>query len=185
MYPILLNITGIWILDLLPNRVLTEIPWNVLCNIHIAVQQSTASYMAKISRKRARFHQSNEFNIRPAYHCLTRGTFSEWQLGSNKISSCWDCWHYFLIEIITVSRRLFSNLISDWLGLFCRLLRSDARILLLGDDDCIWKQCYQRRLLLILVGMRVFTQWASYQIRKIAGCACAGDAGNVFPATVG
>ena len=23
--------------------------------------------------------------------------------------------------------------------------------------------------------------WASYQIRKIAGCACAGNAGNVFP----
>ena len=27
------------------------------------------------------------------------------------------------------------------------------------------------------------TSWASYQIRKIAGCACAGNAGNVFPAT--
>ena len=26
-----------------------------------------------------------------------------------------------------------------------------------------------------------YTQWASYQIRKIAGCACAGNAGNVFP----
>ena len=25
--------------------------------------------------------------------------------------------------------------------------------------------------------------WASYQICKIAGCACTGDAGNVFPAT--
>ena len=25
--------------------------------------------------------------------------------------------------------------------------------------------------------------WASYHIRKIAGCACAGNAGNVFPAT--
>ena len=25
--------------------------------------------------------------------------------------------------------------------------------------------------------------WASYQIRKIACCACAGNAGNVFPAT--
>ena len=24
-------------------------------------------------------------------------------------------------------------------------------------------------------------EWASYQIRTIAGCACAGDAGNVFP----
>ena len=23
--------------------------------------------------------------------------------------------------------------------------------------------------------------WASYQIRKIAGCACTGNAGNVFP----
>ena len=26
---------------------------------------------------------------------------------------------------------------------------------------------------------------ASYQIRKIAGCACAGNAGNVFPTTTG
>ena len=25
------------------------------------------------------------------------------------------------------------------------------------------------------------TPWASYQIPKIAGCACAGNAGNVFP----
>ena len=24
-------------------------------------------------------------------------------------------------------------------------------------------------------------EWASYQIRNIAGCACAGNAGNVFP----
>ena len=23
--------------------------------------------------------------------------------------------------------------------------------------------------------------WASYQIRKVAGCACTGNAGNVFP----
>ena len=27
--------------------------------------------------------------------------------------------------------------------------------------------------------------WVSCQIRNIAGCACAGNAGNVFPATVG
>ena len=26
-------------------------------------------------------------------------------------------------------------------------------------------------------------QWAAYQIRKIAVCSCAGNAGNVFPAT--
>ena len=29
--------------------------------------------------------------------------------------------------------------------------------------------------------MCLWPQWASYQIRKIAGCACAGNAGNVFP----
>ena len=29
----------------------------------------------------------------------------------------------------------------------------------------------------------MFTPWASYQIRRMAGCACAGDAGNVFPTT--
>ena len=27
--------------------------------------------------------------------------------------------------------------------------------------------------------------WASCQMRKITGCACAGNAGNVFPATAG
>ena len=27
--------------------------------------------------------------------------------------------------------------------------------------------------------------WASYQIRKIVVCACAGIAGDVFPATAG
>ena len=28
-----------------------------------------------------------------------------------------------------------------------------------------------------------FREWASYQIRKIAGYSCAGNAGNVFRAT--
>ena len=27
------------------------------------------------------------------------------------------------------------------------------------------------------------SQWASYQIHTIVGCACAGNSGNVFPAT--
>ena len=32
-----------------------------------------------------------------------------------------------------------------------------------------------------MINWQCFRQWASYQIRKIAGCACAGNAGNVFP----
>ena len=27
--------------------------------------------------------------------------------------------------------------------------------------------------------------WASYQIRKFEGCACAGNTGNIFPVTMG
>ena len=33
------------------------------------------------------------------------------------------------------------------------------------------------------VSAKGLCQWTSYQIRKIGGCACAGNAGNVFPAT--
>ena len=32
---------------------------------------------------------------------------------------------------------------------------------------------------------RHFAPWASYQMRKITGCACAGNAGNVFPTAAG
>ena len=34
-----------------------------------------------------------------------------------------------------------------------------------------------------LSGYKEHIEWAFYQIRKIAGCACAWNAGNVFPAT--
>ena len=34
-----------------------------------------------------------------------------------------------------------------------------------------------------IVSVSIVTEWTSYQIRKIARCACAGNAGNVFPAT--
>ena len=46
---------------------------------------------------------------------------------------------------------------STWLG-YSHILNSSS-----------WKACM------------TFHTWASYQIRKIAGCACAGNAGNVFP----
>ena len=42
----------------------------------------------------------------------------------------------------------------------------------------IFRQANQRRVM-----PTNWKPWASYQIRKIAGCACTGNAGNVFPAT--
>ena len=41
------------------------------------------------------------------------------------------------------------------------------------SDNLNWLCSMKRRVI-----------WACYQIRKIAGCACAGNAGNVFTATV-
>ena len=40
---------------------------------------------------------------------------------------------------------------------------------------------YRSHRLCYLSWTGIFFSWASYQIRKIAGCACAGNAGNVFP----
>ena len=48
------------------------------------------------------------------------------------------------------------------------LMRSQLCFLVRGQIECFVQRSY-------------YTPWASYQIRKIAGCACAGYAGNVFP----
>ena len=42
-------------------------------------------------------------------------------------------------------------------------------------------QCPCRKRGVLVYVTLIPTQWASYQIRKIAGCACAGNAGNVSP----
>ena len=39
----------------------------------------------------------------------------------------------------------------------------------------------KRRRGVVSVDVIMTLLWASYQIRKIAGCACTGNAGNVFP----
>ena len=51
---------------------------------------------------------------------------------------------------------------------------------------CTASYLHLRRRSLQITGLKGYetsSQWASYQIRKIAGCACAGNTGNVFPAT--
>ena len=51
----------------------------------------------------------------------------------------------------------------------------------------VWRQLFSSNIsthVCIHTYARICTvlwTWASYQIRKIAGCACAGNAGNVFP----
>ena len=47
----------------------------------------------------------------------------------------------------------------------------------------IIKVCWIHNRESFLIDFLVQLPWASYQIRKIAGWACAGNAGNVFPAS--
>ena len=56
-----------------------------------------------------------------------------------------------------------------------------------GTVDCVFTSagCTGESVLWYFSGVGSGTgtcSWASYQIRKIASCACAGNAGNVFPA---
>ena len=39
---------------------------------------------------------------------------------------------------------------------------------------------YREILNIVAVSEKIYTAWASYHIHEIAGCACAGDARNVF-----
>ena len=41
--------------------------------------------------------------------------------------------------------------------------------------------CNRQHIMIQLTTLSQLCLWTSYQIRKIAGCACAGNAGNVFP----
>ena len=73
------------------------------------------------------------------------------------------------------------------LGRFCGCwwLGSLRRQVISNIDPTGWKGPYlPRRMILATCAISVLrnnTQWASCQIRKLAGCACAGNAGNVFP----
>ena len=46
---------------------------------------------------------------------------------------------------------------------------------------CFMTVIYIYRMRFTCTVQNICEPWASYQIRKIAGCACAGNAGNVFP----
>ena len=51
-----------------------------------------------------------------------------------------------------------------------------------------WRDVWNSWLMLLVKVSKVSwnqVSWASYQMRNIAGCACSGNAGNVFPAPTG
>ena len=84
---------------------------------------------------------------------------------------------FYLWLRCVIQRRKLRNMVRSvfsvcfywdmWLISFAAYLYADE-ISSKGSIECL--HCCLSRL------------WASYQIRKIAGCACAGNDGNVFPA---
>ena len=84
---------------------------------------------------------------------------------------------------VTRSFDVFSNM-----GLDKRLSKQTRRRWFETLSRLSWRHCNDLSLFsecnhVNIVGVVLCAQWASYQIRKIADCACAGNAGNVFPAT--
>ena len=92
-----------------------------------------------------------------------------------------------------------STLSRRWDMLFDTRYKHFSEFLGLRDLQRLWPMCYaitypwpNTSYSLFITGAlwcllfyrhlyRISIPWASYQIRKIAGCACAGNAGNVFP----
>ena len=68
--------------------------------------------------------------------------------------------------------------IADMLSRWCRH-KFMLCLLIFGFWFCIYT-CH-KPLWRPMIWIDMLVPWASYQIRKIAGCACAGNAGNVFP----
>ena len=50
-----------------------------------------------------------------------------------------------------------------------------------SSDKSLFVLPYSTHLIVSPCNRYTIIPWASYQIRKIAGCACAGNVGNVFP----
>ena len=79
---------------------------------------------------------------------------------------CYQGWH-------GIGMLKIANNISRSLGIMNKIKRCLPTHIL--------RSLYDSLILLHL--QHAVLSWASYQIRKIVGCACAGNAGNVFPAT--
>ena len=62
---------------------------------------------------------------------------------------------------------------------YISLYEVDTQHTVVADSRVHFDNCYQNYTNVLRITCS--HQWVSYQIRKIADCACAGNAGNVFP----
>ena len=60
-------------------------------------------------------------------------------------------------------------------------LTNDGKNYFFSTDTQIKRQIIRKSIHVSRQTSIQLVQWASYQIHKIAGCACAGNAGNEFP----
>ena len=77
--------------------------------------------------------------------------------------------HFLEWKLSTMTYQISGNSNVSSIACFGSLTNKASTLHITGPCCYIWAVIW-----------KVFP-WASYQIRKIAGCACAGNAGNVFP----
>ena len=94
-----------------------------------------------------------------------------------------------MMNIFCFRHRMYME-IYDWIKIYsiqhwADSLHCRSRILAEAHHLCCRpKRVYQLSEYYLKCSMvYLFESWASCQIRKIVGCACDGNAGNVFPAT--
>ena len=78
----------------------------------------------------------------------------------------WPLLPFFIQNIPRNTHMIFARVLLSF-GTVAPILQSYT-----AGDQCQWHPLNE---------MGKCIPWASYQIRKIPGCACAGNAGNVFP----
>ena len=128
--------------------------------------------------------------------CLTIGIIHEtmiahmtwvWSFFNNYIYIYVCVCTYMRQTIQTILCLLLKNLFSTVRKFIVLMIQKlgDSRIstiVLFNDMIPTWHLLPHSSVLVYTIGWRA-SQWASYQICKIAGCACSGNSANVFPAT--
>ena len=121
-----------------------------------------------------------------------------WQRLEATMESLSELTHQDLNKMAAILKT-FSNAFSsvNWFAISFKYLQYIRSIMgkVRTDFHGIFRICRAWYIIVEILGMfRITTliqeffsnllgEWTSYQIRKTAGCACAGNAGNVFPAT--
>ena len=109
---------------------------------------------------------------------------------SGPCNSLWSWWFFLCRITILIHERVWNLDTNELIESYC-FISTSAECYLNSVWPCVLSWYLSKKtysfppVVCVSVSCAHVKQWASYQIHKIADCACARNAGNVFPATTG